>query len=83
MNLTFISSAPQTSKGSIPCSLWFGSFRTWFVSFRTDIAYGLDHFVVCRALRFIKRTSGMMLLPNFLEIACKDIVVEYQDDVLF
>jgi len=27
----------------------------------------------------IKRTSGMVSLPNFLEIACKDTVVEYQD----
>jgi hypothetical protein len=43
MNLKFISDAPQTSKGSIP----------WFVSFRIDISYGLDHFVVCRALRFL------------------------------
>ena len=51
MNLKFISDAPQTSKGSIP----------WFVSFRIDISYGLDHFVVCRALRFIKRMSVMML----------------------
>jgi hypothetical protein len=48
MNLTFISNAPQTSKGFIPESQWFGSFRT-------DIAHGLDHFVVCWALRFIGR----------------------------
>jgi hypothetical protein len=48
MNLTFISNAPQTSKGFIPGLQWFGSFRT-------DIAHGLDHLVVCRALRFIGR----------------------------
>ena len=45
MNLTFISNAPQTSKGSIPGSLWFGSFRTWFGSFRTDIENGWDQLV--------------------------------------